>query len=179
MRKRTTGAEGRTVRSLDADSRRIDLRAVADRVEIEALRAELTDSAMVHDYKRFASLFTEDGAWRIPYVNLEFVGRDRIQAAVTRAQGEIWSYFIQTTHPGVITLDGDSASGRAYVHEFGHLRSGRSQLHYALYHDRYVRTSEGWRFAERTYEIRYVDNSELAGGPPGSTNVQHAEAAVL
>ena len=41
-----------------------DLQAIADRVEIEALRAEFTDAAMMHDYDRFASLFTRDGAWR-------------------------------------------------------------------------------------------------------------------
>ena len=43
-----------------------DLQAIADRVEIEALRGEFTDALMMHDYGRFASLFTEDGAWRIP-----------------------------------------------------------------------------------------------------------------
>jgi len=42
-----------------------DLQAVADRVEIEALRGEFTDAVMMRDYDRFASLFTEDGAWRI------------------------------------------------------------------------------------------------------------------
>lgn len=157
----------------------IDLQALADRVDIEALRAEMTDSVMVHDYDRFASLFTEDGAWRIPYVGLEFIGRAQIRDAVERAQDMIWSYFIQTTHPGVIKLEGDTASGRAYVHEFGRRRGGRSQLHYALYHDRYLRTPEGWKFAERTYEIRYVDNSELAGAPPGTGKVHYAEAALL
>lgn len=179
MRNRMTPAVGRKVRPPGAEARVIDLQALVDRVEIEGLRAELTDSVMVHDYERFASLFTEDGAWRIPYVGLEFIGRAQIRAAVERAQDVIWNYFIQTTHPGVIKLDGDRASGRAYVHEFGHLRSGRSQLHYALYHDRYLRTLEGWRFAERTYEIRYVDNSELAGAPPGPANVHYAEAALL
>ena len=179
MRNTTTTSEGRIVRPLDAEAPVIDLQALADRVEIEALRAEMTDSVMIHDYDRFASLFAEDGAWRIPYVGLEFIGRAQIRAAVERAQDMVWNYFIQTTHPGVIKLDGDRAFGRAYVHEFGLLRSGRSQLHFALYHDRYLRTLEGWKFAERTYEIRYVDNSALAGAPPGTTHVRHAEAALL
>jgi hypothetical protein len=43
-----------------------DLQAIADRVEIEALRGEFTDAAMMRDYDRFASLFTPDGAVRIP-----------------------------------------------------------------------------------------------------------------
>lgn len=40
---------------------------IADRVEIEALRGEFADAAMVRDYDRFASLFTTDGAWRMPH----------------------------------------------------------------------------------------------------------------
>ena len=48
-----------------------DLQTIADRVEIEALRAEFTDAVMMRDYDRFASLFTPDGAWRMPYINVE------------------------------------------------------------------------------------------------------------
>jgi len=41
-----------------------ELQAIAERFEIEALRGEFTDAAMMHDYDRFASLLTRDGAWR-------------------------------------------------------------------------------------------------------------------
>jgi hypothetical protein len=39
-----------------------DFQAIADRVEIEALRGEFTDAVMMRDYDRLASLFTPDGA---------------------------------------------------------------------------------------------------------------------
>jgi hypothetical protein len=45
-----------------------DLQAIADRFEIEALRGEFTDALMMREYDRFPSLFTADGAWRIPYI---------------------------------------------------------------------------------------------------------------
>jgi hypothetical protein len=48
-----------------------DLGAIADRVEIEALRGEFTDAAMMRDYDRLASLLTPDGAVRIPDANVE------------------------------------------------------------------------------------------------------------
>jgi hypothetical protein len=73
-----------------------DLQAIADRVQIEALRGEATDAAMMRDYDRVASLFT----------------------------------------------------------------------HYAIYHDRYRRTGDGWKFTERSYEIRYLDHSPLTGWAP-------------
>jgi hypothetical protein len=75
-----------------------DLQTIADRVEIEALRAEFTDAALMRDWDRFASLFTPDSAWRMPYVNVEFLSRERIRAGIERMQG-LWDYFLQTAHP--------------------------------------------------------------------------------
>ncbi len=71
-----------------------DLQAIADRFEIEALRGEFTDAVMMRDYDRLASLFTEDGAVRIPHINEEAVSREEIRAGVERLQG-LWDYFVQ------------------------------------------------------------------------------------
>jgi ketosteroid isomerase-like protein len=145
-----------------------DLQSIADRVEIEALRSEATDAVMMHDYDRAASLFTPDCVVRIPHIGAEVTGRE-IRSGGERLQA-LLDYFVQTTHPGSIQLDGDTASGRAYIHELMHFRDGRSELNYAIYHDRYRRTPEGWKFTERVYEVRYLDRSPLAG----SANPQHA-----
>jgi ketosteroid isomerase-like protein len=142
-----------------------DFQAIADRVEIEALRGEFTDAAMMCDYDRLALLFTPDGALRMPNVPVELVGREQIQAWRDRREALV-DYFVQTTHPGTIQLDGDTASGRAYLHEVIHLRDGSSHLNYAIYHDRYQRTGDGWKFTERVYEIRYLDTTALAGSAP-------------
>ena len=141
-----------------------DFQSIVDRVEIEALRGEFTDAVMMRDPDRLASLFTEDGTWRIPPI-VELTGREQIRAGSERLQGQ-WDYFVQTTHPGTIRLDGDTASGRAYLCELGRFRDGRSQLNYAIYHDRYQRTGEGWKFTERVYQVRYLDTTPLAGSAP-------------
>jgi ketosteroid isomerase-like protein len=142
-----------------------DLKAIADRVEIEALRGEFTDAVMMRDYDRVTSLFTPDGALRMPYANVELAGREEISAWGKRVPAVV-DYLVQTTHPGTIQIDGDTASGRAYMSELIRLRDGSSHLNYAIYHDRYQRTSDGWKFTERAYEIRYLDTSPLAGSPP-------------
>lgn len=139
-----------------------DLLAVTDRVEIEALRGEFTDAGMMRDYDRLASLFTEDGEWRIPDADVAYAGRAQIRAGVERMRG-FWEYFVQTVHPGTIRLAGDTATGRAYVAEFGRMRDGSSHANHALYHDRYERTPDGWRFAARVYEIVYFDATPLPG----------------
>jgi hypothetical protein len=99
-----------------------DFQAIADRVEIEALRGEFSDAVMMRDYDRLASLFTPDGALRMPNIPAELAGREQIRA-----------------------------------------RDSRPELNYAIYHDRYQRTGEGWKFTER----RPAGNTP-AEGPKGS-----------
>ncbi|OBJ04241.1 DUF4440 domain-containing protein [Mycobacterium sp. 1482292.6] len=142
-----------------------NLQMISDRLEIEALRSDFTDAGVARDYDRFASLFTSDGAWRMPHINALFVGMREIRAAVERGQS-LFEFFVQTVHSGPITLDGDEATGRAYVAEFGRLIGGGSHSNYGVYHDRYRRTREGWRFTSRTYELIYVDTTPLQGAAP-------------
>src|ERR1044072_4293949 len=110
------------------------MQTIADRLDIEALRAGFTDSATMHDYDRFAALFTENGRWCIPGADVDLRGRAEIRAGLERLQG-LWEYFVQNPNAGVTFLDGDTATGRGYVTEFGRLRDGTSHLNHAVYHD--------------------------------------------
>ncbi|MEU9243905.1 nuclear transport factor 2 family protein [Streptomyces sp. NPDC048385] len=152
-----------------------DFQAIADRVEIEALRGEFTDTVMMRDRPRLASLFTPDGALRMPDIPAELIGREEIITGSERLQS-VWDFFVQNTHPGTIVLDGDTATGRAYIQELARTLDGREGLNYAVYHDRYQRTEEGWKFAERVYEIRYLDTSPLAGAAPQAAPAAPAAA---
>ena len=75
-----------------------DFQAIADRVEIEALRGELTDVAMMRDYDRGASLFTPDAVVRMPHLNVELVGREALRAGAERLQA-LLGYFVRPAHP--------------------------------------------------------------------------------
>lgn len=145
-----------------------DFQEIADRVEIEALRGEFTDAAMMRDRPRLAALFTSDGVLRMPDVPVELTGPDEIRAGGERLQAQ-WEFFVQNTHPGTIRIDGDTATGRAYMQEIARTRDGRQGINFAIYHDSYRRTPDGWRFAERVYEVRYLDTTPLAGGAPRVT----------
>ncbi|MFE2059498.1 nuclear transport factor 2 family protein [Streptomyces sp. NPDC059446] len=74
------------------------MQAVADRVEIEALRAEVIDAVMMRDFDRFTSLFTPDGAMRSPHIGKEFVGREEIRAGIEWGQG-LWDFSCRTSSP--------------------------------------------------------------------------------
>jgi ketosteroid isomerase-like protein len=143
----------------------IGFQAFADRVEIDALRAEFTDAVMMRDYDRLASLFAADGELRIPEIPVDLVGQDAIRAWGAGVARFV-EYLVQTAHAGTLVLDGDTASGRVFIHELVSARDGRSGVNYAIYHDRYQRTHDGWRFTDRVYEIKYLDTTPLAGSPP-------------
>ncbi|MGW3073714.1 nuclear transport factor 2 family protein [Kitasatospora sp. NPDC001132] len=145
-----------------------DFQAIADRVEITALQAEFTDAVMMRDRARLAALFTPDGVLRMPDVPVELTGPEQIRVGGEKLQ-EQWDFFIQNTHPGAIRIDGDTATGRAHMHEIARLKNGFQGLNYAVYHDRYRRTADGWRFTERVYETRYLDRSPLTGSAPDSS----------
>ncbi len=142
-----------------------DFQAIADRVEIEALRGEFTDAVMMRDYDRLALLFTRDGALRMPNIPAELASREEIRAWGERVPALV-DFLVQTTHPGTIQVDGDTASGRAYIQELIRGRDGHTELNFAIYHDRYQRTGDGWKFTERVYEVRYLDTTPLAGSAP-------------
>jgi uncharacterized protein (TIGR02246 family) len=152
-----------------------DFQTIADRFEIGALPAEFTDAGMMHDYDRFAALFTEDGIFRIPGA-VEFTSRAEIRAGIVRMKS-VWEYFVQTVHPGTIVVDGDTATGRAYISEFGRFNDGRSYSNYAIYHDRYQRTPDGWKFAERSYEVKYLDTTPLPGTAPAPGDL-HVDVSI-
>jgi hypothetical protein len=139
-----------------------ELEEIVDRSEIEALRGEFTDACMTNDHARLGSLFTPDGAVRIPAASIDAVGPAQIRAMGERREA-LAACFVQNTHPGKIEIDGDTASGRTYIYELFQLHNGSSHVNHAVYHDRYERTPEGWKFAERMYEIRYLDTTPLAG----------------
>ncbi|MET8545338.1 LUD domain-containing protein [Kitasatospora sp. NPDC004799] len=144
-----------------------DFQAIADRVEITALQAEFTDAVMMRDRARLAALFTPDGVLRMPDVPIELTGPEQIRVGGEKLQ-EQWDFFVQNTHPGTVLIDGDTATGRAHMHEIVRLKNGVQGLNYAVYHDRYRRTTDGWRFAERVYETRYLDTSPLTGSAPST-----------
>jgi hypothetical protein len=47
-----------------------------------------------------------------------------------------------------------------------------------VYHDRYQRTPDGWKFTERIFEVRYLDMTPLTGSAPHTSGHQVAPGPV-
>jgi hypothetical protein len=95
------------------------------------------------------------------YLPRRLAGRDEIRAWGEKVPTFV-DFLVQTTYPGIIALDGDLASGRAYMQELGRARDDRSALNYAV-----DTTATGGRAtagnSPSVYEVMYEDTSPLAG----------------
>ena len=135
----------------------LDDRALRDLV------ARFSDAVVHADADAFGALWTDDGRWTIdPPIDADLSGRAAIVDGFSGLM-EGWEFLVQAPQYGIITLDGDAATGRWLTHEVGRQPGGRSQRNTALYHDRYARTPDGWRFAERAYRFLLLDDSPVPG----------------
>lgn len=128
---------------------------IVDQLAIGDLRTRFSEAATARDAEGIAALFIADGQVRMPHIGVVLDGPAQLRSGGARLQ-ELWESFTQISHPGPIRLDGDIATGSCPISEAGILRAGGAHQNIGVYHDRYVRTEEGWRFAERIYELRFV-----------------------
>jgi len=133
---------------------------VADELGVRDLLARYADAVTRQAPAEVAALFTADGTWTVTGY-----GEHRGPAAVEAFLSELldrWDTIVHALLSGTVALDpadGDRATGRWYISEFG-LRVDGVELFFAgVYHDTYVRIPGGWRFATRRYDsmFRRVD----------------------
>ena len=157
---RVTSLEARTTGVSSLEAR---IRAVEDRLEIQALAARFSDAVNERDVTAFAQLWASDHPiWEIgPPLPSRAEGKDAI-IAMLKGLFMIERYFMQMTHSGVITIDGDRATARFVERERGK-GEGTYYDNLAIYDDVLVREPAGWRFLERHYRYRFLDQTPFAG----------------
>lgn len=133
----------------------LELQALHDRLLIRELIEEYSNRCTRRDCDNLGDLFVEDCVWRTTGVNRrEFAGRDAVVGAIT-AVVKGYPLIVQMPHAPVIAVDGDKATATTLMHEFGKLGEAETAFTYAVYRDKLVRTEEGWKFAERTFDGLY------------------------
>ena len=155
-----TSLEERTATTTSLEAR---LRAVEDRLEIQALAARFSDAVNQRDIIAFGQLWASDHpVWEIgPPLPSRAEGKDAI-IAMLNGLYQIERYFMQMTHSGVITIDGNKATARFVVRERGK-GDGTYYDNLAVYNDVLVTETGSWRFLERHYQYRFLDQTPFGG----------------
>ena len=111
-----------------------------------------------NDHDTYANTFAEDG--RLVLYGQVASGRDEIRARAAGSNDNIRMHFL-TTHK-IEVLDSENATGTFYVTVYSAPRPESLEPHervptkgpstMGIYHDTYVLTEDGWKFAERRLE---------------------------
>ena len=134
-----------------------------DQQEITELLARYADAVNRRDRQAWTAVWLEDSIYSLNG-GPQKKGRDAIVALYVKAMDNVES-MLQLVHNGTVEVDGDSATGRWYVSEQHGLGDDKSVFVIGVYQDRYVRTADGWKFAERHFDQLYVESrrGEMSG----------------
>jgi SnoaL-like domain len=124
-----------------------------DEVEIQQTISIYHEGASTADYDQLIATFLPDGVWEVPGMEISIQGRDNIHSAMTALMAPI-EYLVQINAPAVIVVDGDIASARSLIREAAKFRDRPGLMDVVgHYDDDLERTSDGWKFARRTFTI--------------------------
>jgi ketosteroid isomerase-like protein len=125
-----------------------------DHVAIQQTLNRYTEAASRADWDQAAATFLSDGIWEITALGKKFQGRAAIREALAGFVAPM-DYMVQINAPGVIVIDGDTATVRSSIRECGKF-SGKNEALEVLGHyaDKLVRAPDGWKFAHRVFEVR-------------------------
>lgn len=146
------------------------LQEISDRMEIGDLIVDYAMAIDGSDWDALDDLFVPDA--RIDYTATGGIAGSLGEIKAFLPEGlRHFTSFQHLTTTSKIVVDGDVATGRTICHNPMTLtgRDGTPQTMTVglWYVDRFVRTPDGWRFAERSEELSYMAN--LPDGFTGPT----------
>jgi uncharacterized protein (TIGR02246 family) len=123
---------------------------VDDVLALLALQAEYADGADSFDGSSYASVFTEDGVLDATHTGIPaVVGRAAIAKLMDDTFAQQTHNCHMTTNQRVLSVDGDTATGRCYFFQRSILRNGGRTEFSGRYEDVYRRTADGWKIEKR------------------------------
>ena len=132
-----------------------------DFVALQRLVFQYSDAVNRRDRERWADCFVDDATWSL--LGRTYIGKNAI---VTRWEAAMDSLalVVHSEHDGdAWYVDADRGVGRWYVDERYRGLEGPATLVLGHYDDVYVRTADGWRFAERSLALSYRGAPDLSG----------------
>jgi len=120
-----------------------------------ALRQLLTrycDSVNRNDVAEFTSMWTNDATWVAN--GKPVTGRANIVASFEKGRKKVpWIVHVEPLAVFDVDEQSGEGTGRVTVQEQSKMPGGQVASTVGTFHDRYVRTPQGWQFAERRFEL--------------------------
>lgn len=135
----------------------------ADIVAIQQLAAAYSEAVSRLEVEEAVEVYAPDGVLSTPTTG-DIVGRAAIVAAISETVAPL-EFLFQTLHTGLIRVEGDRATARFPITEWGRrAEDGRGIQFLGYYDDDVVRLPEGWRFGRRRLIPRTMGRPESLTG---------------
>ncbi|MEI8239419.1 MAG: TetR family transcriptional regulator C-terminal domain-containing protein [Actinomycetota bacterium] len=150
------GLEPDSLRESALPQREVALLAPATDIALRQLVSRYCDAVVRNDSAAFGDQWSLDGVWNL---GKPIVGRDAVVAAFEKLMKR-YDWLVQCAPNAVFEVDEAAGIGTGRVtitEQFRRAKADNGTL-VGVYHDRYVRQSGTWRFAERRLEV--IDQSK-------------------
>lgn len=147
----------------------LSIEDIADRLEIQDLLVTYSHAIDFRRWDELDEVFTPDAL--IDYTAMG--GPEGAYPEIKAYLREVLPMFASYCHmvsTSKIVVDGDTATGVSICHNPMVLGEGDDESVFVCglwYHDRFVRTPNGWRIAERIEEKVYVKDAPWGRSAPG------------
>ena len=136
------------------------MNSIEDELQLRNLMARYTDAVMRRDAEAWAATWAEDATWNL--LGNPVTGRDNILGLwQTMMQGFEFAALMPSSC--LFQVDGDTATGHWYLHEYTRTTDGDTATILSRYLDSYVRQEGGWLYQSREYNFIYNGPADLSG----------------
>lgn len=136
------------------------MNSIEDELALRNLMARYVDAVNRFDADAWIATWAEDGVWNL--LGTPVSGRDTILALWQQMMGT-FEFALMLPSSCLLDVDGDSASGHWYLHEYTRDQEGNSSAVISRYVDTYVRQDGQWLFQTREYQFIYNGAPDLSG----------------
>ncbi len=133
---------------------------IEDELALRDLMARYVDAVNRYDAEAWIQTWAEDGVWNLLGNPVE--GRDSI-LGLWQQMMATFEFALLLPSSCLFEVDGDSASGHWYLHEYSRDLEGNRSTILSRYDDTYVRRDGRWLFKSRDYGFIYNGAPDLSG----------------
>ena len=133
---------------------------VEDELGLRNLMARYVDAVNRYDADAWIATWAEDGVWNLLGNPVE--GRDKILGLWQQMMSS-FDFALMLPSSCKFDIQGDTASGHWYLHEYSRDKEGNTATILSRYLDEYVKQDGEWKFKSRAYNFIYNGPADLSG----------------
>jgi ketosteroid isomerase-like protein len=133
---------------------------IEDDLALRDLMARYIDAVNRRDGDAWIATWAHDGVWNM--LGQPVTGRDNILALWQQTMSS-FDFALMMPSSCLFSVDGDTASGHWYLHEYLRDSQGAGLTMLSRYLDTYIKQDGQWLYQSRHYNLMYNGPADLSG----------------